>query len=216
MANELNQSLKAQIREVYFKTRSIKAATRESGVSRNTIRKLLRSEGLSLGKYPSKHLNHAPGGIVTHNKPSEKADLSAVDFEFLERLFELGKDRPETLNFKDHVLKLTKAVAVELGISTTTDQLRLQCGIEQMLIYRRFYMKSLKASDQSYEGPFVRAHDKLARAVDQWTLTSHRALELFLRILRELEVRNGKMPHDFGRNNVFVNQSEIHLQQNNV
>jgi hypothetical protein len=169
-----------------------------------------------MGPTSNHHPKTRPEVFVTPPEPSMEPDITHVDFVFLEKLFELGSAQPETLKFKDQILALTKNIADELGVRGAADQARLQCCIEQMILYRRFYMMSLKASDQNYAGPLLKAHEKLARAVDQWTLASHRALESFLRLLRELEIRYGKRLPDFGRNNVFVNQSQIQVSPQRV
>ena len=47
MSKGLDQSLRATIRQIFIAVGSIKAVVRETGCSRNTVRKLLRAEGLT-------------------------------------------------------------------------------------------------------------------------------------------------------------------------
>lgn len=130
MSKSLDQSLRATIRQIFIEVGSINAVVRETGCSRNTVRKLLRADGLTAISAPS----HAM---------SEKAKDRPLDFQFLERLFELGKGSGENADFEQHIKTLELELAGELEVKAKTDILRVESAIFQFIIYRRFYFLSL-------------------------------------------------------------------------
>jgi hypothetical protein len=88
----------------------------------------------------------------------------------------------------------------------TIDRVRVETAVFQYIVFRRFYFRSLEASDKSYIGPFSKHHEKLARAVQSWVETSNKALDQFSRLIRELEVKYGKRSPEVTRHNVVWNQ----------
>jgi len=207
MPRTRQETIKDQVRSAFLETGSIKRAAKLAGASRNAAKRFLREEGLTAARTTTTPVpcEHA----VAPNSASVK--LWAVDFSLLEKLFETGRERLENLSFTDHIRRIAEAMARELNVSNTVDQIRLETAVAEYLIYRRFYMKSLDATDANYEGPFVKRHDKLARAVVSWVGVSSQALGNFLRLIRELELRNQKAALNLGRGNTFVGQQQINV-----
>lgn len=79
MANSVSTSEKDRIREHYLANRSIRLVAKELGLGRNTVRRLLRSEGLLVPN----SLNEV--------QVQPKTQLEKLDFLLLEKMF--GKSR---------------------------------------------------------------------------------------------------------------------------
>ena len=116
MSKGLDQSLRAAIRQVFIEVGSIKAVVRETGCSRNTVRKLLRAEGLTAISAPA----HAMA------EKAKDRPVSELDFKFLERLFELGKGSGENADFEKHIKTLVLELA---GIVQGAGRFPL-CGLQ--------------------------------------------------------------------------------------
>ncbi|MCC7403864.1 MAG: hypothetical protein IT288_05645 [Bdellovibrionales bacterium] len=124
MANSLDQTKKDSIRQAYLDTGSIKEVARKTGCSRNTVKKLLRAEGLTLVK-PS----------VPECAPEIKdRPMTTLDFTFLERLFEMNKESGENADFEKHIKKVINELAAELNVAGRTDMLRLEAAIFQFIV----------------------------------------------------------------------------------
>lgn len=193
MARTLPTHQKDQVRLAFTELGSIREVAKRCGCSRNTVRRLLRSEGL----------------LPLHTQPEQPSltidpTLEAVDFILLEKLFELGRGNGENLSFEKHIKSITQGIAREIGISGVTDQLRLESAMLQYICHRRFYLKSLTASEAAYTGPFQKSHEKHARAVREWVDASHKALDQWSKLIRELEIKYGKRAPNYGKGNVFV------------
>ncbi|MBX3040933.1 MAG: hypothetical protein KF789_09535 [Bdellovibrionaceae bacterium] len=202
MSKGLDQSLRATIRQIFIEVGSIKAVVRETGCSRNTVRKLLRAEGLTAISAPS----HAMA-----EKAKDRA-VSELDFKFLERLFELGKGSGENADFEQHIKTLVLELAGELEVKAKTDILRLESAIFQFIIYRRFYFLSLQVGDKRYDGPFSRSHERQANAVMRWVEASNKAFDQFNKLIRELEVKSGKRLPYWGGQSLVLAQTSVQIK----
>lgn len=199
MANTLTAIQKDEIRLAFLEIGSIREVAKRCACSRNTVRRLLRSEGLAIAT------------MEKEEEPNVAPSLDAVDFIVLDKLFEAGRGNGENLSFEQHIKRITQSIAAEIGISGVTDQLRLESAMLQYICHRRFYFKSLTASDSSYSGPFQKAHEKHARAVRDWVEISQKALDHWNKLIRELEIKYGKRVPNYGRGNVFV---QANIQNN--
>lgn len=197
MANTLRLEQKAEIKSLYMTCRNIRLVARSLSVSRNTVRRLLRDDGLTL---------IAP---TKREVPISTSKLAEIDFSFLKRIFDLSEGSPDSAAFEALVTRLSSQLKSEIGIETTADQLRLELAMSQFILFRRYFMRSLQCSDKSYSGTFTRSHDKLALAIDRWTMASHRALEVCVRLIRELEVRYGKAIPEMKSGNIHVTQNNL-------
>lgn len=202
MANTLPIDQQEQIRSLYLAQGSIKAVAKALGCSRNTIRKLIRAEGLMPACLETK-----PTSVEAHLS----VDLHPMAFEVLGKLFELGREVGENLNFEKHIKGLAVSIAKEIGINQTVDKVRPENAMLQYITFRRFYVKSLHCSDKAYSGPHSKSHEKLAKTVGKWVETSNRALDSFNRLIRELEVKYGKRSPDFGRGNIYLTQNQLNI-----
>jgi hypothetical protein len=205
MPNQLTKSARDDIQSLFASCRSIKAVARQLGFSRNTVRSVLRVAGITVPE---------PLKI----DPGEKKDaehgfaLDALDFSLLERMFEAGRSPGgEPLEFEKHIKKLAIGIAKEMGIRGTLDQVRLETALAQYIVYRRFYFRSLEASDKSYIGPFSKSYEKTAKAVNHWVQNSRLALEQCWDLFRELEVKYGKRFPESRGTNIFVTQQQLHV-----
>ena len=198
--NHLSKETVEKIKEVFLSGVGVRMTAVTCAVSRNSVRKILRAEGLCCPK--------AGEQIASSVEPK----MSELDFKMLERLFELGRERPENLDFKEDIVGLAKSITTELGITGTIDKINLQGALFHYIIYRRFYFRSLHVSEMRYDEPFERRHEKCARAALDWVKASHEAHREFRSIVRELEVKYGKrLPH-FGGRSVFI-QNQIGINQ---
>lgn len=202
MANKLKQEEKDKIREAYSVTGSLKAAARASECSRNTVRRYLKSEGLY-----KPMLDTAIPRLIDKIEPK----LQPLDFSFLEKMVEASRQPGDPITYKNHIQKMTKAFIEEIGVSGAVDTIRLENAIFQYIVFRRFYICSLEASDKQYLGPFTKAHDKLVKAVATWTQLSNQALDQFNRLIRELEIKYGKRSPEIHRSSVFVQNQQVNV-----
>lgn len=197
MANALSQDAQFQVRSVYLATRSLKATARATGFSRNTIRKLVKPE-LRLAQPPSKEVE------ATSTKP--------LNLPFLEKLIEGGRRQPESRVYIDAIEASGRQLATELGANTSVrDQIDLQLALVELMNYWRYTMRSFMAADQSYCGPFAKTHDKVARAARSWSEAAQTSLNNYLRLVREIDLRQTHGNGTLGRaaTNVLVNQIHI-------
>lgn len=204
MAHTLCVDDQDKIRNLFLTGSSIKAVSRALGFSKNTIKKLIRAEGLATRMSPI-----APALAPVATAP----EFNPIDFSLLEKLFEMGREPGENLDFQKHVKAIAVSMSAELGVKGTIDKIRLETAIFQYIAYRRFYFKSLTCSDKSYLGPLSKAHEKLAKAVHGWVDASNKALDQFSRLTRELEVKYGKRVPDLGRGNVFVQNQQVNVAE---
>ena len=202
MSNTVSVEKREKIIEALLARRSIKGVVRDLKVGRNTVRRIMASEGIELCPI-----------VLPPSAPSpDKNKNWALDFSFLEKLFEQSKKCGENLKFQEHISKLASSIAEELGVrGSAIDQLRLETAISEYLNYRRYFFCSLKASDASYAGPFAKTHEKLVKATLGWTAASQKSLEVCNRILRDLEVKYRKRFPSFGSGNCFISNPNINL-----
>jgi hypothetical protein len=203
MAKPLSDKQQEQIKSLFIAFGSIRDVSKKLNLSRNTVRKVVRQLNVSENNSPPPKVAPVPC----------EPNLCHIDFVMLEKLFELGRSNAENMSFENDLKKITNAIAKELGVNSTTDQLKLEGAMFSLIVYRRFYFNSLSASDKRYNGPLSKAHDKQVRAVRDWVELSQRALDQWLRLIKELEIKYGKRPSYYGRGNVFV---QANIQNNSV
>lgn len=202
MANAITQQEKDQIREIYQLTGSLKAAARASQCGRNTVRRYLKAEGLYLAGEPNMQLKR---------ESSLTPQMEALDFSFLEKMVESSRRPGDPITYESHIKKMVAAFSKELGITGAIDQVRLENAIFQYIVFRRFYVRSLEASDKQYCGPLAKVHEKLVRSISTWVNLSNQALDQFNRLLRELEIKYHKRGPDLGKGNVFIQNMQTNV-----
>ena len=213
MANHtVRKEVEAQVIELYSSSGSILQTARQAGVCRNTVRRILRVSGLT--HHPKADMSvQVP---FSANPTAVPPSAPAMDFQFIERLFDLGKDHAENVDFKRQIIVMANAMAAELGINgNAVDLLRLETAVLEYLTYRRFYLKSLTATQASYQGPYAKVHDKLARAVDRWTSASQKSLQNFTAIIKDIEIKHRIRIPQSG-NSVFFTQNAVNLTTQTV
>jgi len=208
MANSINDIQMGKVREAYQRLGSIRQVAKELDLSRNTIRRLIRTEGLSVTQ---------PSALLPDQSKSDgrQASLSPhlekLDFLMLEKMFARSGEPSAAKDFELHIKSLAQSIATEIGVNGRIDLVRIEGAVASYISWRRFYFMSLEASDKEYCGPFKKYHDKAAIAVDRWVSASNKAFDQMNRLLRELEVKYGQRKPDFGRNNVFVQNQQINI-----
>jgi len=195
MANSLSVETKQEAKIIYLKTRSIKQTAKTINISRNTLRRLLRSENLINQLKPQPFRNNQGKNVN-------------LDFRLLEKFFEMGKDNAENLQFVAHVKAVTDAIAEELEVRSPLGLFLLDTAMTEWIVYRRYFIRCFKASDAQYSGPYARHHEKVAKANLRWAEAGQRALNNFLRIIRDLEIKRAKGT-DFQTQNIFVGQNAV-------
>lgn len=192
MANTVSNEVRDQIREAFLMAKGIKAISRDFGVGRNTVRRHIRSEGL-VPPQPQPHLEESRSLRDLSLETATTGDYRALDFSFLEKLFKMAGPGTENLEFQAHIKKLVTEIADEIGVQASPlDQVRIELAMAEFINYRRFYLRSLAASDARYEGPFSKSHDKLARTTLNWAKAAQIALDNFFAIIRDLEIKYRK------------------------
>src|SRR3989338_2875566 len=124
MARTLPSTTQDQIRLAFLETESIRQMALKVCVSRNTVRRLLRQEGLS---EPLSIRSERPAHPESSEQKHQEETLWALDFSILQKLFETAQPTGEHLDFVQHIKKLTEAIAKELGVAgSALDQMRLE------------------------------------------------------------------------------------------
>lgn len=203
MANLLNAALKEEIRLAYLAGVGIRKLTRDFRVSRTTIRKMIRADGL----VPTLKLTASPPTV------QQGPLLGKCDFKLLEKLFRGSREPGPASDFADHIQSMAVEIANDLGVQGAADTLRLEIAMTQYLAFRRFYNASLETSEQSYAGPYAKSHDKQAKAVASFVTASNQAFTHFNSLIRELEVKYGKRGPDVRSGGVVV-QQQVNVQVN--
>ena len=106
MANILPIEKKDQIKKAFYEGGSIKQTSRITGVSRNTVRALLREEGLSIPPSLTVVTNDSAPPVKSHQDPPTRA----IDFSYLQKFFELSKDRVENIKFETELKNLSVSI----------------------------------------------------------------------------------------------------------
>lgn len=91
--------------EAYFRSGSIKAVAKEVGISRNSVRRILREEHLTEAGRAAKREVAPSTSVPRLSTPCTDYRVSAIDFKFLQKMFELGREGTESLDFKSHILR---------------------------------------------------------------------------------------------------------------
>ena len=170
MANTITQQEKDQIREVYQATGSLKAAARATQCGRNTVRRHLKAEGIYRYGQPQTQLK-----CESELTPQ----MESLDFSFLEKMVEASRRPGDPITYDSHIKKMVAAFSKELGITGAIDQVRLENAIFQYIVFRRFYVRSLEASDKQYCGPLTKVHRKLVKSIGTLVNLSNPALDQF-------------------------------------
>jgi hypothetical protein len=209
MARSLPPEVQHEIKTLFLSSGSIKAVTRSTKVSRNAVRRLLRSEGIC-----GHTVMTTSNPTLPPVKSSPEKRLEIIRFSQLEKLFELGKHPGENLEFKKHIMATVEMMAKEFGIEdNTVDVMKLEFAIFQWISFRRFYLMSIEASDKNYCGPFSKAHEKLAKATLRWVDCYQRSSDSFLKIVRDLELKYGRRADcQYGSNNIFVRGDAVKIE----
>ena len=211
MANTLRVEKKDQIRELFVKTGSIRGVAKITGLSRNTIRGLIRREGLSVTITKPSNFNPLPPK-EGHLSPIADCDLTHIDFKMLSKMFSGTNEPNAAKDFETHIKSLAVDIAKEIGVRGRLDTVRLETAISGYILYRRLYFRSLETSDKNYFGPFAKQHEKVARATLSWIDASNKAFENFNRLLRQLEVKYGKCIPEWGTSQVFVQNQQVNVE----
>jgi hypothetical protein len=140
-------------------------------------------------------------------------ETNLLDFSLIEQIFDLSKDLGESLEFKKHIRKLVQSIADELRMVGAIDQIKLETAILEYISYRKFYFKSLNATEERYVGPYTKLHDKQVKAALGWKEMSLKALNIYLKNMRELEIKYGLLRPNYGQGNTFINQQEVNLKR---
>ena len=207
MPISLSGSKKDDLRHLFTQTGSIRAVAKASGLSRNTVRKTLRREGLSTSMPP--RLHSAP--VANLSVSGASAQIESLDLMLLDKLFALVGEPEGAKDFTKQIRSLALEIGEQFGVRGRADTLRLEGAVVNYITWRRFLFRSLEASDKQYCGPLMKQHEKLAMAVDRWTSASNKAFDQMNRILREFEIKSGQRAPDLGRNNVFVANQQVNL-----
>ena len=195
--NELIETHKDEIRSKYLECGSIKQTAKELGYARNTVRHYLREDGLTHATTPE---------ILESNNENLVIEFS---FPLLEKFFEHGKSCRENLDFEKEVMAMAEAHARDLRINNYVDLVKLENAMLEWIAYRRYYYKTISASDDSYDGPYKKAYDKVVQASKGWRHMADKSLLNYERIIRNLELRCGRIKPSLGQGNTFINHQEI-------
>ncbi len=181
MPNVLGLQLKENLRQRYLKGEGLREISRTTGVSRNAIRRLIRSEGL----FPVRLVET---GVTL---PPVLPSLDKLDLRLLEKMYAAAREPGQAKDFELQIKTLALEIGSELQVQSRVDATRLELALSQYILYRRFFFASMDVSDKLYCGPYAKFHDKQAKAAVAWIEASNHALEAFSRLIRELEVKAG-------------------------
>jgi hypothetical protein len=178
MANVLKPMVQSQIIQLFEQTKSISKTTRDSGVSRNTVKRVIRKMELT----PLEPVSEQ------HPQPTFK-----MDFSFLEKLFEQSRREGENLKFETHIKGLAETMAKELMTEfSAVDTLKLETAVLEYMQYRQAYLRAFTAGNANYAGVYAKAHDKVAKAAEKWTMLGSRAFENFCMVIKDLEIKRDR------------------------
>jgi hypothetical protein len=181
MSNTLKQDLKENLRQRLMAGCGIREIAKVTGVSRNAIRRLARTEGLVQSNL--KKVDSAPDGAIP--------TIKSLDLRLLEKMYGGIREPGPAKDFELQIKSLAQELANELGVRSRIDATRLELAVSQYILYRRFFFASMDVSDKLYCGPYAKFHDKQAKAAVAWIEASNHALEAFSRLIRELEIKAG-------------------------
>jgi len=176
MANNLKPMVKAQVIQLFQSTGSISQTTRDAGVSRNTVRKVIRSM----------EPDHCVASAATDvQKKSHK-----LDFSLLEKLFDNSRQPGDNLDFQKHLRQIADHFADELQTrESAVDTIRLESAILEYIAYRQSFFRAFTAANGNYAGAYANAHDKVAKAARNWMATAQKSFENFNLVIQSLEIK---------------------------
>jgi hypothetical protein len=135
------------------------------------------------------------------------------DFPFLKKLFEKTAHGSENCKFETNIMSMAEAIANELGINNTADMVRIECAVFEFINYRRFYLRSATAGDQTFPGSVSRNYSAQMKTANEWAKLSNMSLNNWNNLIRELEIKYNKRFHNkvgvFVQNNIQNNTSVI-------
>jgi hypothetical protein len=202
VARILPLSTQAVIRETFLSTQSVKATARATGVSRNTIRKLLRTQGLGPGEPTQAEMLQPP--------PVQAQSLKSLDWQHLRRLANLFFNDADRNGFNAQIEQIGTELAGEFGVAgSPSDQLLLQLALSEYINHQRFLLRSFSAAGAHYEGPWAKHHDRVAKAARQWNDAAQASLRNFREIIAELRAKNARSRPVRERTNIMVNQIQV-------
>lgn len=203
MPKKDNKQASEEVKLHYLSEGSIRATVKATGKGRNTVRRILKESGL----YKTSPL--ALSTLKPEQLPSTTKNLS--NYSSLAEI--LNKTKTEDAlseEFKKYLFELEAKLLNYFGIDTEIDKMRLEMAILQFNIYRRFYLRSLEASQKYPVGRFIKSDQKHIREIRDWVDVADKSLDRFNQIMRELEVRYGKRSPDIQRSSVFV-QNQLNI-----
>lgn len=178
----LTQATRDEVVSVYQRSRSIRHASRMTGVARNTVRSILEAEGLRVRE-------EVPLGNVT-----SAASPIPVDLGFLEDIFLASRHPADKTELQKNIEAIINACIASLGGRLDPmDMMRIEAAMAQFILYRRHFIRSLEASDRNYSGPYAKSHEKAAKAAHHWMEAANKALFAWNRLFRELEMKHGRL-----------------------
>lgn len=203
--SKLNDNhLAEEVKLGYLKTGSIRATVRATGRGRNTVRRLLKESGIYKDSLQVKNPTRSSLEHTMRSQLSRYSSLTEL----------LGKTATEDAlseEFKKYLCELESNLHSYFGIDSEIDKMRLEIAILQFITYRRFYMRSIEASQKYPIGRFVKKDQKHIREIKEWTDVADKALHRFNQLMRELEVRYGKRSPELPRTGLFVQNQLVNL-----
>ena len=156
--NALKTDKKDEIRNLYLKTGNIRGVATALGISRNTVRKLLREDGLSSRKvkFDLGRLQVDEPSIPPTNEVASTA-LQGLDFVMLEKMFSRTHEPNSANDFKRHIMSMALDIGKEIGVTGRLDTVRLETAICSYISFRRFYFRSLKTPNPKLKIKSTRA-----------------------------------------------------------
>ncbi len=206
MAKQDKKHLAAEdIKLHYLTTGSIRATVKATGKGRNTVRKLLKESGLHKQSFSKRERFTEPAALPA----AGSRNLSSYS-SLAELLNKTTTEDAISSDFKKYLFELEANLLSYFGIDSEIDKMRLEMAILQFTIYRRFFMRSLEASQKYPIGRFVKSDQKHIREIRDWVDVADKSLDRFNQLMRELEVRYGKRSPETQRANVFV-QNQLNV-----
>lgn len=202
MANSVKPWLKEDLRQRYLSGESIKSIVKTLGISRNAIRRLIKSEGLvpTTVKKPQPMTSAVP-----------VAELEKLDLKLLEKIYARSNEPGRDKDFENQIKSIATDIAAELGVRGRVSSMRLELALTQYVLYRRFFVQSMETSDKQYAGPYSKFHDRQAKATVAWVDASHKALTQLNGLLRELEVTGGRRGPSSNESRTVVQQVNVNV-----
>lgn len=184
MARTLDLQIKQRIKEEYLLTGNILKTARRAGSCRNTVKRVLRAEGL-YGTESQK--------IKACNKKSRQPQAAPEIPDLF--AWHVGRVRydPDVRQFYEMVLATRNKISEEIGAKQSpTDSILLDQAMLAFLDAVAFSFKARMAVSEPYKTTYAKSHDKLAQAINRWMKTSLMCQESFRKTMSVLRYQNIK------------------------